>query len=83
MNITDNFNVHVGPYAVYIDNGKTTNDSNFRFSHSELDNDDSNKVDAGVSGGLGIDLDVVNFGVRYNYGLTKIRKDSSFISSDT
>jgi hypothetical protein len=82
MNVTDNFNVHVGPYAAYMVSGKTTNDSNFGSSQRELDTDDFNKVDAGVSGGLGIDLDVVNFGVRYNYGLTKIGKDNSFISSD-
>ena len=82
MNVTDNFNVHVGPYAAYMVSGKTTNDSNFGSSQSELDTDDFNKVDAGISGGLGIDLDVVNFGVRYNYGLTKIGKDNSFISSD-
>ena len=81
-NITDNFNVHVGPYAAYMVSGKTKNDSNFGSSESELDTDDFNKFDAGISGGLGIDLDVVNFGVRYNYGLTKIGKDNSFTSSD-
>ncbi|MDO8316880.1 MAG: porin family protein [Flavobacterium sp.] len=81
-NITDNFNVHVGPYAAYMVSGKTKNDSNFGSSESELDTDDFNKLDAGISGGLGIDLDVVNFGVRYNYGLTKIGKDNSFTSSD-
>ena len=82
MNITNNFNVHVGPYAAYMVSGKTTNDSNFGSSQSELDTDDFNKVEAGVSGGVGIDLDAVHFGARYNYGLTKIGKDNSFISSD-
>jgi hypothetical protein len=62
--------------------GKTSIDTNFGSSTSELDTDDFNKFDAGISGGLGIDLDVVNFGVRYNYGLTKIGKDNSFTSSD-
>ena len=83
MNITDNFNVHVGPYAAYMVSGKTTNDSNFSSSENELDTNDFNKFDAGLAGGVGIDLDVVNFGVRYNYGLTKIAKDNSdFTSSD-
>lgn len=84
-NITENFNLHVGPYAAYMVSGKTTNDSNFSSSQRELDTDDFNKFDAGISGGVGIDLDAVNFGVRYNYGLTKIGKDdssSNFISSD-
>lgn len=82
MNITDNFNVHVGPYAAYMVSGKTTNDSNFGSSQAELDTNDFNKFDAGLAGGVGIDLDVVNFGVRYNYGLTRIGKEDSFISSD-
>ena len=81
-NLTDNFNVHVGPYAAYMVSGKTSNDSNFGSSESELNTDDFNKFDAGISGGVGVDLDVVNFGVRYNYGLTKIGKDNNFTSSD-
>jgi hypothetical protein len=83
MNITDNFNVHVGPYAAYMVSGKTTNDSKLISTRTELDTNDFNKFDAGLAGGVGIDLDVVNFGVRYNYGLTKIAKDNSdFTSSD-
>jgi hypothetical protein len=81
-NLTDNFNVHVGPYAAYMVSGKTSTESNFGSSTSELDTDDFNKFDAGISGGVGVDLDVVNFGVRYNYGLTKIGKDNNFTSSD-
>ena len=85
MNITDNFNVHVGPYAAYMVSGKTTNKSNvglFNFE-DKINVDDFNRFDAGLAGGLGIDLDAVNFGVRYNYGLTKIGKDNGdFTSSD-
>jgi hypothetical protein len=81
-NLTDNFNVHVGPYAAYMVSGKTSTDTNFGSSTSELDTNDFNKFDAGISGGVGVDLDVVNFGVRYNYGLTKIGKDDNFTSSD-
>ena len=81
-NLTDNFNVHVGPYAAYMVSGKTSTDTNFGSSTSELDTDDFNKFDAGISGGVGVDLDVVNFGVRYNYSLTKIGKDNNFTSSD-
>lgn len=82
VNLTDNFNIHAGPYAAYMVSGKTSNYSSVGSIQRELDTDDFNKLDAGISGGLGIDLDVVNFGVRYNYGLTKIGKDNSFISSD-
>ena len=78
MNITENFNVHVGPYAAYMVSGKTTNDSNLFNSQSELDTNDFNKFDAGIAGGVGVDLDVVNFGVRYNYGLTNVGKERNY-----
>jgi hypothetical protein len=82
MNVTENFNIHVGPYAAYMVSGRTTNDSNFGSSQRELDTNDFNKFDAGLAGGLGIDLDALNFGVRYNYGLTRLGKDNAFFSSD-
>jgi hypothetical protein len=78
LNLTNNFNVHAGPYVGYMVSGKTTNDSNLFSTENELDTNDFNKVDAGIAGGVGIDLDVVNFGVRYNYGLTKVGKESSY-----
>jgi hypothetical protein len=49
------------------------------------DVDDFNRFDAGLAGGVGLDLESVSFGVRYNYGLTKIGKDddnSNFTSPD-
>ncbi|HRM45526.1 MAG TPA: porin family protein [Flavobacterium sp.] len=82
VNLTDVFNVHVGPYAAYMVSGKTSNDSNLLSTQTELDTNDFNKFDAGLAGGLGIELDAVNFGVRYNYGLTKIGKDNNILSSD-
>jgi hypothetical protein len=82
VNITENFNIHAGPYVAYMVNGKTSNDSNFGESQRQLDTNDFNKIDAGFAGGLGIDLDALNFGIRYNYGLTKIGKDNAFFSSD-
>ena len=78
MNITDNFNVHVGPYAAYMVSGKTETDSNIFSSQNQLDTNDFNKFDAGIAGGLGVDLDALNFGVRYNYGLTNIGKERNF-----
>lgn len=78
MNLTDNFNIHVGPYAGYMVSGKTTNDSNLFSSEGQLDTNDFNKIDAGLAGGIGIDLDVMNFGLRYNYGLTKVGKERSY-----
>jgi hypothetical protein len=57
--------------------GKTTNDSNLFTSETKLNTNDFKRFDAGLSGGIGVDLDLVNFGVRYNYGLTKVFKEGS------
>ncbi|WP_426092309.1 porin family protein [Flavobacterium sp. DSR3-2] len=85
VNVTKNFNIHAGPYAAYMISGKTTNKSNngsYNFE-DKIDVDDFNRFDAGLAGGVGLDLEPVSFGVRYNYGLTKIGKDNSdFASSD-
>ena len=79
-NVTKNFNVQVGPYASYLISGKTTNESNngtFNFSDN-INKDDFNKIDAGVAAGLGMDLETVSFGIRYNYGLTKVGKERNY-----
>jgi hypothetical protein len=76
-NVTKNFNVQVGPYAGYLISGKTTNESGTYNFQDNIDTDDFNKIDAGVAAGLGLDLETVSFGVRYNYGLTKIGKENT------
>lgn len=83
VNLTDAFNIHVGPYAAYMVSGKTSNNNNLFSSGRELNTDDFNKFDAGISGGIGIDLETVNFGVRYNYGLTTVGKDGNSGSNFT
>ena len=82
MNITDNFNVHVGPFAAYMVSGKTETDSNIFSSQNQLDTNDFNKFDAGIAGGLGVDLDALNFGVRYNYGLTNVGKERNYAGTN-
>jgi hypothetical protein len=41
--------------------GKTTNDSNLFTSETKLNTNDFKRFDAGLSGGIGVDLDLVNF----------------------
>ncbi|MFV8326488.1 porin family protein [Flavobacterium sp. ZS1P14] len=79
VNVTKNFNIHAGPYAAYLISGKTTDKSdngNYNFEDN-INTDDFNRFDAGLAGGVGLDFEPVSFGVRYNYGLTKIGKDNS------
>ena len=87
VNVTKIFNIHAGPYVAYMVSGKTTNksDSGSYNFEGNINVDDFNRFDAGLAGGFGIDLEPVSFGVRYNYGLTKIGKDdstSNFTSPD-
>ncbi|MFV8369893.1 porin family protein [Flavobacterium sp. LB2R40] len=79
INVSKNFNIHAGPYAAYLVSGKTTNksDSGSYNFEDNINVDDFNRFDAGLAGGIGLDLEPVSFGVRYNYGLTKIGKNDS------
>lgn len=80
-NVTDNFNIHFGPYFAYLVDSKITNETNggtFDFEE-EIDNDDLNKFDYGLAAGLGIDFDGFGIGARYNYGLQTIGKERTFL----
>ncbi len=80
VNVTDNFNIHFGPYASYLLSGKVKNVSNVTFFNFEdqIDVRDFNRLDAGMAAGLGLDLGTVSFGTRFNYGFTKAGKEKTF-----
>ena len=82
INLAKNFNVHAGGYAAYlaqsnikreVDNGPNDPVANF-------DEDDFNRFDYGLVGGLGIDVESVTIGARYNYGLREVGKSGNFAS---
>jgi hypothetical protein len=77
VNITKNFNVHAGGYASYLVSSKVTGDGDFNFEE-EIDTDDLNKFDAGLSAGVGVDFTPISVGLRYNYGLTTVGKERTF-----
>ena len=79
LNLTDNFNIHAGPYLAYLLDAQVTNENNngsLDFENT-LNNDDFNKFDYGVSGGIGFDFDSFSIGARYNYGLQTVGKERS------
>ncbi len=80
VNITDNFNLHAGPYVSYMLNGKVKNKSNVGAVDfdEKINTEDYNKVDAGIAAGAGVDLGGVSLGARYTYGLTKVGKERTF-----
>jgi hypothetical protein len=83
INVTDNFNIHAGPYAAYLVSGKATNESNVNLFDFEdnINADDYNRFDAGIAVGAGIDFGSLGIGVRYNYGLTTVGKERSFLGT--
>jgi outer membrane protease len=76
-NITPNFNLHLGPYVAYLIDAQISNETDggsFNFEDN-LDNDNFNKFDAGISLGFGFDFESIGIGARYNYGLTTVGKE--------
>jgi hypothetical protein len=83
VRVTNHVNIHFGPYAAVLISGKVTNKSNatlFDFEKN-LNVDDYNRFDAGLAAGIGINFGPLNIGARYNYGLTKVGKDRSFLGT--
>lgn len=83
VNLTNNLNIHAGPYFAYLIDAKISNESssgNFDFEDN-LNNDDFNKFDYGLSAGIGFDFDSFGIGARYNYGLATVGKERNFLGS--
>lgn len=77
VNITDNLSVHAGPYFAYLIDAGVSNDADgdvLDFD-DEYNNDDFNKFDVGISGGIGFDFNSFGIGARYNYGFSTIGKE--------
>jgi hypothetical protein len=84
INITKNFNVHAGPYAAFLVNGKVSNRSNvglFNFEDN-IEKSDYNEIDFGLAAGLGVDFGSLGIGVRYSYGLKTVGKEKSFAGTN-
>ena len=81
INLTPNFNIHGGVFISSLLAAKIKNDANFNGldSDKDYDKDDFETLDYGLAGGIGIDLDRVSIGARYEYGLNTIGKDQSFL----
>lgn len=83
LNLTDNFNIHVGPYVAFLVDSKITNeDENGNINFEEdIDEDDLNKFDYGLAAGIGFDIDSFGLGARYNYGLATVGKERDFFGT--
>lgn len=71
-------NIHAGPYLSYLvsANVKNLRTSDLTTTNTiDLNNDDFNKIDYGLVGGIGFDLRNVTIGARYNYGLREVGRE--------
>ena len=80
INVSRNFNVHAGGYAAYLAqaNIKKVVDDGPNDEIADLNEDNFNRFDYGLVGGLGIDIENFTIGARYNYGLTEVGKADNF-----
>ncbi len=83
VNMTPNFNVHAGPFASFLINGKVEHMKNvslFDFEQN-LDTSDFKRLETGFALGAGIDIASISIGMRYLLGLSKIGKEKSFLDT--
>ncbi|MCB0803000.1 MAG: PorT family protein [Flavobacteriales bacterium] len=83
VNLNENLNIHAGPYFAYLLKASIDNkseNSNFNFVE-DLNEGDFERVDYGLSVGVGFEFEVLNFGLRYDYGLKEIGKDQRFTTN--
>lgn len=77
------FNFQVGPYASYLVSSKVKNVNEVSFNFEDnIQSGDFNKFDTGVMAGFGIDVNSVEIGVRYNFGLLKVGKDKTYLGTN-
>ncbi len=77
VNILPFLNIHAGPYASYLVTANTKNEStngSFNFER-DINKDDYQRLDYGLSGGIGLDFAKFHVGARYDYGLATVGKE--------
>jgi hypothetical protein len=79
VNVTDNFNFQIGPYASLLLSSKVTNvyNTNLFDFEKNINSGDNNKLDAGLAIGAGIDVGAISIGFRYNHGLSTVVKENT------
>ncbi len=80
VHISDYFNIHVGPYASLLLDADVEADGQlfeeFNFAEDkDVDRDQFNKIDAGLTAGIGFSFDPVFIGASYDYGLRDVGID--------
>lgn len=82
LNFTEALNVHFGPYMGVLLNAKGSTDTEILNSidineEEEIDRDEYNPVDFGLSGGVGLSFEPLVLGVNYSMGLRQVAKEDA------
>ena len=83
VNLTRNFNIHGGVYGAYLASANIQNvagDGSYDFN-KELNRDNFETIDYGLTAGLGFDFSRASLGLSYDYGLKTVGKDKSFLGT--
>lgn len=79
-NFTRNVNLHGGIYLASLLSSNTKNgsdDGSFNFEE-QISKSNFQSIDYGLLVGLGVDLNRISFGIRYNYGVGNVGKSYDF-----
>lgn len=80
FNVTPNLNLHAGGYASYLTSANIKNLDKNEGEITDVANlktDNFNRIDYGLVGGIGLDIQNFTIGARYNYGLREVGKSGS------
>ena len=83
FNLGRYFNIHAGPYAAYLTSANVKAEDNGSGNESLVDfnEDNFNRFDYGLAGGIGFDVNNFTIGARYNYGLKEVGKNTNLVTS--
>jgi hypothetical protein len=79
INVGKNFNLHGGGYISYLAavNIKDLDSDGTITNVKDLSAENFHRIDYGLVGGLGVDIQKFTIGARYNYGLREVGKSGS------
>lgn len=83
IKISHFIHLEAGPYVSYLIDGKVKNMANVNLFNFEqnINVNDFNRIDAGFIVGVGAEVHQITMGVSYNYGLTKVGKENTFLGT--
>ncbi len=83
VNLAKNFSIHGGGYAAYLAYAdiKDVNNNGHINGITDLNENNFNRWDFGLAGGVAFDIENFTLGARYNYGLSDIGKSGNLSSN--